>query len=118
MRSLGFDVKKAEVLQLMETYDLALTCSISYNEFVEIMTDKISARDPEEELSKAFELFDEVRQSGFVAAGTAEAACDTWSQEHGGSAPFSHGASLTRVRPARTRRGASRCGICAASPRS
>uniref|UniRef100_A0A7S3F5E0 EF-hand domain-containing protein n=1 Tax=Haptolina ericina TaxID=156174 RepID=A0A7S3F5E0_9EUKA len=59
MRSLGFDVKKADVLQLMEQHDLARTGTIGYTEFVEIMTERISARDPEEELAKAFELFDE-----------------------------------------------------------
>lgn len=59
MRSLGFDVKKQEVIQLMEQHDPARHGSIGYSEFVEIMTEKISARDPEEELGKAFELFDE-----------------------------------------------------------
>jgi len=59
MRSLGFDVKKQEVLQLMEQYDLARSGTITFNDFSEIMTQKISARDPDEELSKAFELFDE-----------------------------------------------------------
>ncbi|KAL3905576.1 MAG: hypothetical protein SGPRY_010865 [Prymnesium sp.] len=87
MRSLGFNVKKAEVLQLMEQYDLtrplppslhshvtvpplspppttppsaARTGQVTFSDFLEIMTDKISARTPEEELMQAFELFDEV----------------------------------------------------------
>uniref|UniRef100_A0A7S2GC78 EF-hand domain-containing protein n=1 Tax=Haptolina brevifila TaxID=156173 RepID=A0A7S2GC78_9EUKA len=59
MRSLGFDVKKAEVLLLMEEHDVARKGTIGYDEFHEIMSRRIAARSPEEELAKAFELFDE-----------------------------------------------------------
>ena len=59
MRSLGFEVKKAEVLQLMEQHDVARRGTIGYDEFLEIMAQRIAARSPEEELSKAFDLFDE-----------------------------------------------------------
>ena len=59
MRSLGFDVKKAEVLVIMQQHDVAGSGSIGYEEFVDIMAERIAARSPEEELQKAFELFDE-----------------------------------------------------------
>ena len=59
MRSLGFEVKKAEVLRLMEEHDVARRGTIGYDEFLEIMAQRIAARSPEEELAKAFELFDE-----------------------------------------------------------
>jgi centrin-3 len=59
MRSLGFDVKKAEVLLLMEQHDVQKTGTIGYDEFLSIMAERIASRSPEEELQKAFELFDE-----------------------------------------------------------
>ena len=59
MRALGFDVKKQEVLNLMREYDREGSGQIEYPDFLEIMTTKISERDPIEELSKAFKLFDE-----------------------------------------------------------
>ena len=59
MRSLGFDVKKAEVLALVERHDLAGHGSVGFEEFVDIMAERIAARSPDEELQKAFELFDE-----------------------------------------------------------
>ena len=59
MRSLGFDVKKAEVLQLVQQHDVAGSGTIGFDEFIEIMAERIAARSPEEELRKAFELFDE-----------------------------------------------------------
>jgi centrin-3 len=59
MRALGFDVKKAEVLKLMKEYDRKETGRIEYADFLEIMTQKMAERDPEEEIRKAFALFDE-----------------------------------------------------------
>jgi len=59
MRALGFDVRKAEVVKLMKEYDRQETGQISYADFVEIMTIKLSERNPEEEIRKAFALFDD-----------------------------------------------------------
>ena len=59
MRALGFDVKKQEVLNLMREYDREGSGQIEYPDFLEIMTTKISERDPIEEISKAFKLLDE-----------------------------------------------------------
>ena len=41
MRALGFDVKKAEVLGLMNEYDRDRSGAIEYIDFLEIMTHKI-----------------------------------------------------------------------------
>ena len=59
MRALGFDVKKQEVLSLMKEFDREGSGQIEYMDFLEIMTNKISQRDPVEEILKAFKLFDE-----------------------------------------------------------
>ncbi|KAL9643977.1 hypothetical protein ABK040_005445 [Willaertia magna] len=66
MRALGFDVKKEEVLRLMREYmderfmeDNRQTLLINYDSFLQIMTSKMSERDPLEEVKKAFKLFDE-----------------------------------------------------------
>ena len=59
MRALGFDVKKPEVVDLMNEYDREGTGSIEYPDFLDIMTTKIRNRDPVEEIMKAFKLFDE-----------------------------------------------------------
>ena len=59
MRALGFDVKKAEVLNLMRDFDRDGSNQIEYPDFLEIMTIKIAERDPVEEILKAFKLFDE-----------------------------------------------------------
>ncbi|KAH7649065.1 centrin like protein [Cryptosporidium bovis] len=59
MRALGFDVKKAQVLELMREYDKSGSGHVEYKDFVEIMTQKILERDPREEILKAFKLFDD-----------------------------------------------------------
>lgn len=66
MRALGFDVKKAEVLKLMKDYDRNETGQVTYADFVDIMTQKIADRDPEEEIRKAFSLFDD-DQTGTIS---------------------------------------------------
>jgi len=66
MRALGFDVKKADVLKLMKEYDRNETGQIEYADFVDIMTQKMADRDPEEEIRKAFALFD-ADQAGAIS---------------------------------------------------
>lgn len=59
MRALGFDVKKADVLKVLKDYDKEQTGKITFDDFNEVMTDKILERDPSEEMLKAFRLFDD-----------------------------------------------------------
>ena len=59
MRALGFDVKKEEVLRILKEMDKDENGQIDFEEFQGIMTEKITSRDPEEEMEKAFQLFDE-----------------------------------------------------------
>ena len=66
LRALGFDVKKKDVLQMMEEHDPEGRGVISYSEFVSIAAPRICARDPEEELVRAFELIDS-DGTGFIS---------------------------------------------------
>jgi centrin-3 len=59
MRALGFDVRKAEVKALVAEYDKDGSERVSAADFLEIMTARYLARDPEVEMRKAFALFDE-----------------------------------------------------------
>jgi len=59
MRALGFDVKKQEVLRIIEDVDRTGSGSIEFSDFMDIMKQKIISRDPMEEISKAFKLFDD-----------------------------------------------------------
>ncbi|XP_043920112.1 centrin-3 [Protopterus annectens] len=59
MRALGFDVKKADVLKILKDYDHEGTGKITFEDFSEVVTDWILDRDPQEEMLKAFRLFDD-----------------------------------------------------------
>ncbi|CAK8686979.1 centrin-3-like [Clavelina lepadiformis] len=59
MRALGFDVKKADVLKVLRDYDREGTGSISFDDYNDVMTEWMLERDPQEELTKAFKLFDD-----------------------------------------------------------
>merc|ERR1712125_93319 len=56
---MGFQIKKAEALELMARYDREETGYIGYDAFEEIMCHRYAAQDPLDEIRKAFELFDE-----------------------------------------------------------
>ncbi|KAF0700560.1 Aste57867_8896 [Aphanomyces stellatus] len=59
MRALGFDVKKQEVVKMVEEVDIHRTGRVHLEDFMEIMRRKITSRDPDEEILKAFSLFDD-----------------------------------------------------------
>ena len=59
MRALGFSRTGQEVKDMMDEVDEDGSGAIDYDEFVMLMTKKMADRDPDKELKKGFELFDE-----------------------------------------------------------
>jgi len=59
MRALGFDPKREELKKMMNDVDQNGSGVIDYNEFLDMMTQKMAERDPREEMLKAFRLFDD-----------------------------------------------------------
>lgn len=59
MRALGFDVKKPDIIKIMQDYDRNNTGLISFDDFMDLMTQKMAERDPDQEILKAFRLFDD-----------------------------------------------------------
>jgi len=58
MRALGFDLKKPEVLKLLRDHDKTGESLMSFEDFVKIMSERITSRDPLDEIRRAFHLFD------------------------------------------------------------
>ncbi|CED82506.1 ca2-binding ef-hand superfamily protein [Phaffia rhodozyma] len=59
MRALGFDFKKAEVLRILQEADRAGEGIMRFDAFEKTMTALLLARDPKEEIHRAFKLFDD-----------------------------------------------------------
>ncbi|CAG8518445.1 702_t:CDS:2 [Paraglomus occultum] len=59
MRALGFDEKKADVLRLLKEYDRNNEGLMVFEDFNKVMSERIAARSPLEEIRRAFELFDD-----------------------------------------------------------
>jgi centrin-2/centrin-1 len=59
MRALGFEPKKEEIKKMISDIDKDGSGSINFNEFLTMMTSKMSERDSREEILKAFRLFDD-----------------------------------------------------------
>ncbi|KAF8531252.1 hypothetical protein JB92DRAFT_2852663 [Gautieria morchelliformis] len=59
MRALGFDLKKAEVLKILRDHDKTGHGLMDFEEFAKVMSEKILARDPLDEIRRAFQLFDD-----------------------------------------------------------
>ncbi|KAL8939816.1 MAG: hypothetical protein Q9211_002574 [Gyalolechia sp. 1 TL-2023] len=70
MKALGFDLPKAEILSILQTHGSPSEPTnpntphhprllLPFNQFQAVMTQRILARDPRDEILRAFELFDE-----------------------------------------------------------
>ncbi|CAL1534475.1 unnamed protein product [Lymnaea stagnalis] len=59
MRALGFEPKKEEIKKLIAEIDKDSSGNIDFNEFLQLMTCKMSEKDSREEILKAFRLFDD-----------------------------------------------------------
>merc|ERR550537_969168 len=59
MRALGFEPKKEEIKKMINDIDRDGSGTIDFNEFLEMMTAKMSEKDSREEILKAFRLFDD-----------------------------------------------------------
>lgn len=59
LRAMGFDVSKNEILEIMDSKDPDNTGSINLQAFQEIAGEKMTRRDPLDEIRKAFALFDD-----------------------------------------------------------
>lgn len=59
-RALGFQVKKAEIRQMFIDMDKDLSsATVTYDEFVDMVTPRMQNRDSREEIMKVFALFDD-----------------------------------------------------------
>ena len=59
LRALGFEPKKEEIKKMIADIDKDGSGTIDFNEFLDMMTAKMSEKDSREEILKAFRLFDD-----------------------------------------------------------
>jgi len=59
MRALGFEPKKEEIKKMISDVDKDGSGTIDFNDFLLMMTQKMSEKDSKEEILKAFRLFDD-----------------------------------------------------------
>ncbi|KAK7790515.1 hypothetical protein R5R35_005261 [Gryllus longicercus] len=59
MLALGFEPSKEELVRIIAEVDKDHTGTVNLDEFTKLMSVMIAARDPKEEIAKAFKLFDD-----------------------------------------------------------
>ena len=59
MRALGFEPKKEEIMKMIRDADQDHSGVIDFPEFLDMMTQRMSDKDPKDEMLKAFRLFDD-----------------------------------------------------------
>lgn len=59
IRALGFEPKKEEIKRMIAEVDKDGTGKLSYQDFLQLMTVKMTEKDTSEEILKAFRLFDD-----------------------------------------------------------
>jgi len=58
MQALGFEPSSDEVAKMVRDIDVDGNATVEFEEFLEMMEGKMSGKDPVEEMSKAFKLYD------------------------------------------------------------
>merc|ERR1712196_515881 len=66
MQSLGFEAKNQTIYQMISDIDKDKSGSIDFEEFLDMMTAKMSDKDSREDIMKVFNLFDD-DQSGKIS---------------------------------------------------
>ena len=59
MRALGFEPKKEEIRKIIQEADRDNSGCIDFSEFLDMMAQRMQDRDPNEDMMKAFRLFDD-----------------------------------------------------------
>jgi centrin-3 len=62
LKAFGFKISKEEMFIIKEKLDPQNTNKISFDDFIDLMTQKFSERNPREEAIMAFDLFDEEKK--------------------------------------------------------
>ena len=62
LKAFGFKISKEEMLNINYKLDPEETNKVSYEQFINFMTEKFSERNPKEEAILAFDLFDEEKK--------------------------------------------------------
>ena len=62
LKAFGFKISKEEMYSIKEKLDPNSNNKISFDEFIDFMTEKFSERNPQEEAMLAFDLFDEEKK--------------------------------------------------------
>ena len=62
LKAFGFKISKEEMLNIKYRLDPEETNKVSYEQFINFMTEKFSERNPKEEAILAFDLFDEEKK--------------------------------------------------------
>ncbi len=63
LKAFGFNIQKEELLNLLEKYDMERNENkLNFDDFMQLMSEKFSERDPRDEAIMAFDLFDEEKK--------------------------------------------------------
>ncbi|XP_006769760.1 PREDICTED: centrin-2 [Myotis davidii] len=59
MRAMGFELKKEELMKMINEVDPEGTGKMNFNDFLNLMTQKMFGKDSKEDILKAFKFFDD-----------------------------------------------------------
>ena len=79
MKALGYDANKEELKKIRFELDKEIGDEINFNEFIKIMTSRMTRHGTKEEIDKIFKLFDE-NNTGFITFKSLKKICNELGQ--------------------------------------